>query len=810
MISAEVTSTSLVANTEDGNSGSRPDLSVVIVSHNTREELRCCLEALGTGNGEVVVADSGSSDGSAEFASSVSEVRVLALNNVGFGAAANAGIAASTGRYLLLLNADARPVPGAVQRITEIAASRPDAGAIGPLLRRPDGSVQRSVFANPRGAVSLALWAAAPALISGAYRGLQLFTSIRRCRGRNAMALGTREVVGSEYVQGSAMLLRREAVMAIGGFDERFFMYGEEADLCLRLRQAGWSVLFAPDAEFVHVGEASSRQYADEMYQALMRSHLLVLAKHRGRAVAQRARRLVALAMRLRATVHRGASGRRFAATAAALAEDGQSGSIFDPDSVLSLVGLLHPSGQAEHRVVAGSVPAGRDHDVELDLILLTPSTAQWRDPRWRAHALRQIDRVDAPDGVVFAIAPSRRQRGSMLAALRQSGLTRLEKVAVLPNAQRMRHLFPLAPAAVEQELRHVVSLAPAVARTLARIGCASRLLELVLPTVGFAAQRPGAAPLAGWLGPTDTARAGTWVMSANWRTAGGPAIVLRLDRDTAKVRKVAKVTNRGTGEAEVRALRETAAGAALLGVRTPELVATCRLGDRLALVEEPLEGQRAARWLARHPERIEELSARLVRWLEEWAMNSRQEVDFEWSELERLVLAPARELAPMIANGHSYLDWLVELGSRVVGTSFARTAAHHDLTMWNVLVAPSGELGVLDWAESKPLSFPLGDLAYSLVDAVAAVNRYRSRPDAFTNCFGHGGSEADADRPMAHLATRLRLSREAQAVSFHACWLGHAANELHGSSGQPGPFVAIVSRLAAEAVRIGPGTEGL
>jgi hypothetical protein len=163
-----------------------------------------------------------------------------------------------------------------------------------------------------------------------------------------------------------------------------------------------------------------------------------------------------------------------------------------------------------------------------------------------------------------------------------------------------------------------------------------------------------------------------------------------------------------------------------------------------------------------------------------------------------------------MLTDGQSYVDWLIELGGRVVGTRFARTAAHRDLTMWNLLVSPSGELGALDWGEAKSQCLPLGDLAYSIVDAVAAVWRYRSRPEAFTACFGRGRGEADANRWLRHLSARLRLSSEVQTVCFHACWLGHAANELHHDSGQPGPFVTIVSRLAAEAALTDLPTEPL
>lgn len=293
---------------------------MVVVSHNTREALRACLDSLPSGC-EIVVVDSGSRDGSAEFvASAYPHVRILALDNVGFGAAANAGVATASRRDILLLNADARPLPGALEGLAQLAARRVDAGIIGPTLRSASGTVQRSVFASPRGPISLAAWAVAPRAVSYTYRFVRALAAPAAPRRRDGGSGEPREVVGLEYVQGSAMLLRREAFDAVGGFDESFFMYCEEADICYRIREAGWSVLFTPISEFLHLGGASAAQYPDAMYRALLRAHLLLLAKHRGAKASERARRLVVVAMRLRAMMNRGTDRQRYAAAAAALA----------------------------------------------------------------------------------------------------------------------------------------------------------------------------------------------------------------------------------------------------------------------------------------------------------------------------------------------------------------------------------------------------------------------------------------------------------------------------------------------------------
>ena len=99
---------------------------------------------------------------------------------------------------------------------------------------------------------------------------------------------------------GAVLLVRREAADTVGLFDEDFFMFSEETDWCYRFRQAGWKVLFTPDAEFVHVGGATTKKNWGPMFREQVRGHLRFLAKHRGRREAERARRLLLVSLRLR------------------------------------------------------------------------------------------------------------------------------------------------------------------------------------------------------------------------------------------------------------------------------------------------------------------------------------------------------------------------------------------------------------------------------------------------------------------------------------------------------------------------------
>lgn len=296
----------------------KPDLSVVIVSFNAREHLERCLEAVAGGAHEVVVVDNASSDGSpALVRERFPAVQLVELEeNVGFGAANNLGMEAASGRWFLLLNSDAWPVDDAIGRLAAFAEAQPRAGIVGPRLRNPDGSLQPSVRGYPT------LWR-----IATEYLFLRRLAP--RSRALNAFYGGgfdhesAREV---EVLKGAVLLLRREAAEAVGGFDPAYFMYGEEMDLCYRVREAGWSVVFDPDAEFVHVGGVSTgarwgdRPAFGAMRRDQLRGLLRFLAGHESPRRAEQARRLLVASFRLRSLVFRGEARAAYRATAAWLA----------------------------------------------------------------------------------------------------------------------------------------------------------------------------------------------------------------------------------------------------------------------------------------------------------------------------------------------------------------------------------------------------------------------------------------------------------------------------------------------------------
>jgi GT2 family glycosyltransferase len=247
---------------------------VVIVSWNARDDLLACLRSLQTVTLplEVVVVDNASADGSAAAAGTAApHARVIeAGDNLGFARACNLGWRATSAPYVLFLNPDAEVTPGAVEALEALLEARPEVGIVGPATRYADGSPQVSF---------------GPDLTPlGEWRQQRRVRGVRARDPRVLAALETQISREHEpaWVSASCLLARRSLLETLAGFDERFFLYEEDVDLCLRALRAGARVVFTPSARVVHRLGRSMDRGSRRARIEYDRSHLYFYRKHRG------------------------------------------------------------------------------------------------------------------------------------------------------------------------------------------------------------------------------------------------------------------------------------------------------------------------------------------------------------------------------------------------------------------------------------------------------------------------------------------------------------------------------------------------
>ncbi|MBV9848927.1 MAG: glycosyltransferase family 2 protein [Armatimonadetes bacterium] len=256
----------------------RPVVSVIIVSYNTREMTLDCLRALYADlaglDSEVWVVDNASTDGSpAAIRAAFPAVHLLENSrNVGFGIANNQAMARAGGEFFLLLNTDAFPKPGAVGSLVAYLRAHPDTAIAGPRLLNADGSLQISCFPfpSPSRAWLENLW------ISTALPNHPVVGDYRRWPHDRERQVDT--------VIGACMLVRRTAYEQVGGFDENFFMYTEEIEWQRRLRDRNWQIAFTPTAQVTHLGGASGATEAARINRHFFDSLDYYEWKHHGLA----------------------------------------------------------------------------------------------------------------------------------------------------------------------------------------------------------------------------------------------------------------------------------------------------------------------------------------------------------------------------------------------------------------------------------------------------------------------------------------------------------------------------------------------
>jgi len=251
-------------------------ISAIVVSYNTREMSLECLRALSADlqgiDSEILVVDNDSGDGTpAAVAQEFPTVRVIAnSDNRGFGAANNQGMLAARGEYFLLINSDTFPKKGAVAAMLQCIRENPKAAVVGPKLLYGNGSAQRSCyrFPTPFMAWMENLWIASLVPVSSP------FSDLRHWNHDTLRSV--------DFAIGACLLVRRRAVEQVGGFDEEFFMYSEEADWQKRMRQAGWLTLFTPAAVVTHLAGASGATQKSRVNGHFFQSLDYYQCKHHG------------------------------------------------------------------------------------------------------------------------------------------------------------------------------------------------------------------------------------------------------------------------------------------------------------------------------------------------------------------------------------------------------------------------------------------------------------------------------------------------------------------------------------------------
>jgi N-acetylglucosaminyl-diphospho-decaprenol L-rhamnosyltransferase len=274
-------------NAAQSSSADAPDVSVVIVSWNVRELLLNCIDALRSSDVrdglsvQIIVVDNASSDGSAEAVANLECVRLIqAGRNLGYGRAANLGLASARGRHFIVLNADTIAQPGSLAALAKFQDRHPRAGIVAPRLLNPDGSVQTAAFHFPTLPMAALDLFPLPAIVPGRIRQ---WLQGSRINGRYPNEMQAHKPFPIDHPLGACIMLSAQAYRDVGGFDSALFMYSEEVDLAIRYAAVGWECWQVPKAQVVHLGGKSTGQLPDRMAVELWRSRLYVYRKYYSR-----------------------------------------------------------------------------------------------------------------------------------------------------------------------------------------------------------------------------------------------------------------------------------------------------------------------------------------------------------------------------------------------------------------------------------------------------------------------------------------------------------------------------------------------
>lgn len=248
-----------------------PQMEVVVVTHNSAMHIKPCLDSIFANGGVPIVVDNASRDETLDMIRSYHPgVQVVATGgNLGYAKAINKGFTQTRSEFVVLSNPDVVYQPDSISRMVNFLRGNPDVGVTGPQQMFPDGSWQRSYGDLP------GIWTG----IKDASGLSSLQRAIRRLLWPRRVDRRPKEV---PYLDGAVLVVRRKVFESLGGFDEDFYFYGDESDLCARLWKAGWRAVFFPDALVTHVRGADSVHVdrSDRFPSFMVESHLRVAKKH--------------------------------------------------------------------------------------------------------------------------------------------------------------------------------------------------------------------------------------------------------------------------------------------------------------------------------------------------------------------------------------------------------------------------------------------------------------------------------------------------------------------------------------------------
>jgi len=293
------------------------DLTVCVVTFNTRDLLRRCLKSVETARGdlalEIVVADNCSHDGTLEMLEQeFPSVQVIRnADNRGYAAAANQCLNAAKGRYISMLNPDAYVYPDTLLVMVQLMERMPAVGLASCLTLDGDGNTCATARHERRVVTALLHAFAIPEVVSS-------WPFVQRYLGRYLSRYYFQfkhqvENCEPSYLDGGFVLLRREVLKEVGGMDENLFLEGEDYDWCRRIKHAGWKIYFTTETKVVHEMHSITKSMRDEMFVQWFKSYVYIIRKHQGQPAYQllRAGMVVGMLTRIAVATLRGIVGDR-------------------------------------------------------------------------------------------------------------------------------------------------------------------------------------------------------------------------------------------------------------------------------------------------------------------------------------------------------------------------------------------------------------------------------------------------------------------------------------------------------------------